>query len=105
VLPASTWAMMPMLRISARGMVRGMSEFRYGFVIVARAQCSPVVGRRAGADSSGKPRQHDDPGGPDPGRPGEGRAVYRKGGAKSLYVKGNFGPSRKNSRRLAVGLP
>src|ERR1700759_17118 len=28
VFPASTWAMMPMLRISARGVVRAMAKFR-----------------------------------------------------------------------------
>src|SRR5262249_17204237 len=31
VLPASTWAMMPILRISASGVVRGIAKFRNSF--------------------------------------------------------------------------
>jgi hypothetical protein len=30
-LPASTWAMMPMLRMSERAVVRGMANFHNGF--------------------------------------------------------------------------
>src|SRR6185312_17522276 len=44
VLPASTWAMMPMLRISERAVVRGMATFPFRVVHAAQ---QPV--RRTGA--------------------------------------------------------
>jgi hypothetical protein len=55
VLPASTWAMMPMLRMSAKGVVRGIAKFRLDSGGWVRE--SPNPGAFRGANGSEKCRR------------------------------------------------